>query len=352
MTKSIILGDTHLGVRSDSSVFNSAFDKFYTKFFIPYLLKNNIKTVYQLGDLFDRRKYINFFILDEARRYFFDPLKKNGIKLITLLGNHDLFWKNSLKVNSTSLLLKDYDNITVVDTPMNINGIDMIPWLCEENIKEGMEFMKASTARVCMGHFEIAGFSMYKGQPNVEGVDRKVFDRYDLVMSGHFHHRSRQKNIVYVGTPIEMTWQDYDDPKGFHVFDDTTLDLEFVENPSNMFLKFFYDDKEKEIKDIVNMDMSLYAEKYVKIVIRNKTNPYIFDSFMTKLYEVNPVDISIVEEISGVTEEDEETITEVDDTVTILNKYIDNSKITEVDPSKLKNMMQKLYNEALILENE
>ena len=137
MSKFIILGDTHFGVRGDSLKFHKYYEKFYTDFFFPYMDQHNIKKIYQLGDLFDRRKFINFNTLQECKRYFFDELKSRGIQLITLLGNHDIFWKESLSVNAQSLILGEYDNIMAIDKPIRVHednaSIDLIPWICKEN---------------------------------------------------------------------------------------------------------------------------------------------------------------------------------------------------------------------------
>ena len=343
-----ILGDSHFGLRGDSLIFHEHLKNFYTNFFFPKMKELGIKKVFQLGDLFDRRKYINFNTLQQAREYFFDPLKENDIQLITLLGNHDIFWKESLAVSSSGLLLKDYDNITLIDHPTEIDEFAIVPWICEENEKEIFKFMKKTSKLYCLGHFEIAGFSMYAGQPNETGLNRKVFDKFDMVYSGHFHHHSRQKNITYVGTPYEMTWQDFADPKGFYTFPDNKFHI----NPEQIFVKINYEDKGKEIKEILNRDFSSYKNKYVKLIVGSKTNPYLFEKFMNGLYESNPADVHIVEEIVTSENDTEEVIDEVDDPVTILKKYIKNSNIDNVDNNKLNLLMQNLYHEALTRENQ
>lgn len=63
-----LLGDTHFGMRNDSLDFHHLYEKFYTNVFFPKLKENGIKTIVQVGDLFDRRKYINFNTLALCRR--------------------------------------------------------------------------------------------------------------------------------------------------------------------------------------------------------------------------------------------------------------------------------------------
>ena len=132
-----ILGDTHFGARGDSLDFHKYFERFYDEVLFPYLVENKIEVVFQLGDLFDRRKFINFNSLYLCRKYFFDKCKRLGIKVHTLLGNHDVAFKNTLEVNSTGLLLNEYDNIEHYDEFKTVEfdgvAIDIVPWRCDDN---------------------------------------------------------------------------------------------------------------------------------------------------------------------------------------------------------------------------
>ena len=244
--KLCILGDTHFGARGDSLDFHKYFRKFYNDVFFPYLKENNITTIIQMGDLFDRRKYINFNSLYLSRKYFFDELIANDLHMYTLIGNHDVSFKNTLEVNSPSLIIGDYQNIKVIQDFETITlddlSIDVVPWICDENESEIFNKIKKSKSDICFGHFEIAGFEMDRGNICDTGIDKKLLNRYDVVLSGHFHHKSSDGNITYVGTPYEMTWADYSDLKGFHIFDTETREMVFVKNPYTMFNKILYDD--------------------------------------------------------------------------------------------------------------
>jgi len=355
--KICILGDTHHGMRGDSLDFHKYMDKFYTNTFFPYLKENGIDTVIQLGDLFDRRKFINFNSLYLCRKYFFDQLAENNISFITLLGNHDVSFKNTLEVNSSQLLLSGYDNITVLDTftTMQFDGIDIdiVPWICDDNEAEIFEKIKNSKSQICFGHFEIAGFEMDRGNVCHEGLDRSKLDKYDIVLTGHFHHKSSDGHITYVGTPGEMTWADYNDPRGFHIFDTNTRELEFIKNPYRMFYKLNYDDSlEHFAEGYKSFDYSVYEGSFVKVVVIQKLNPFLFDIVIDKLYKAGACDISVVEDFTEVTlEEDQELIDEAEDTITILSKYIDNLTLN-VESDKLKTLMRELYVEALNTETE
>jgi DNA repair exonuclease SbcCD nuclease subunit len=347
--KVALITDQHFGARNDAGHFLDLYEKFYNLFFLE-LDDRNIDTVLILGDTFDRRKYVNFYSLHRAKSMFFDKLKERNIQVYMLVGNHDTYYKNTNEVNSPELMLKDYDNITVINDPKTIEvagvKICMMPWICAENYDASMNELKTTDSTICMGHFEIQGFQMYRGAPSNEGLEPKVFDKFDLVFSGHYHHKSSYKNIHYLGNPYELTWQDYDDPRGFHIFDLLTEEIEFIKNPYNMFHKIIYDDKKDDIKTIQEMDLSRYSSTYVKVVVINKTNPYLFDMLINRLYQLNPVDISITEDFSDIEETDEMSVDQAEDTTSILNRYVDNLT-TDLDKDKLKNIFKELYIEAL-----
>jgi DNA repair exonuclease SbcCD nuclease subunit len=354
--KIAIITDQHFGARNDSTHFLDFYEKFYRDTFFPNLDKNGITTVLILGDTFDRRKYINFYSLKRTKEMFFNELAKRNIKVFMLAGNHDTYFKNTNEVNSVDLLLQEYDNITVIDTPQTIHldygdvGSDvcMVPWICPENYEQSLQEIKNTSASLCMGHFEIAGFAMHRGMPSLDGLDRSRFSRFDMVFSGHYHHRSTQDNIRYLGNPYELTWQDYNDPRGFHLFDLSTYDIEFIENPNIMFHRITYDDKENSITEITNKDLSKYTGTYVKVVVVNKTNPYLFDKFMNNIYEVNPLDVTIAEDFMDLTEGvDDDMISQAEDTITTINKFVDGIKEEHIDNEKLKTVMKELYVEAL-----
>jgi DNA repair exonuclease SbcCD nuclease subunit len=354
-TRVAIITDQHFGARNDSTHFLDYFEKFYTGTFFTTLDSESIDTVLILGDTFDRRKYINFYSYKRTREMFFDKLAQRGIKVFMLAGNHDTYFKNTNEVNSVRLLLQEYTNISVIDEPKTITvgdtAICMMPWICSDNYENSINTINTTEADICMGHFEIAGFAMHRGMPSQEGLSRELFKKFDVVFSGHYHHRSTQDNIRYLGNPYELTWQDYNDPRGFHLFDLSTRHLEFIENPNVMFHRVIYDDKEESITEINNKDLTKFAGTYVKVVVLNKTNPYLFDKFMTKLYDVNPIDVTIAEDFADLTEGVEnDIIDEAEDTITIINKFVDGIKEDHIDNDKLKSVLKELYVEALNLE--
>ena len=355
--KVAIITDQHFGARNDSVHFLDFYEKFYKETFFPKLREEKVQAVLILGDTFDRRKYMNFYTLKRAKEMFFEPLAYLGIDVHILAGNHDTYFKNTNDVNSVDLLLgQEYGiNFNIIDHPAHIyvgpHKICMMPWICPENYEDSMETLKDSDAKYCMGHFEIAGFAMYRGMPSEGGLDRGLFRKFEYTFSGHYHHKSNADGIFYLGNPYELTWQDYNDDRGFHIFDLDTEQLDFIKNPNKMFHRIIYDDKENSIDQVTKMDLSSHTNTYVKVVVINKTNPYLFDKFMNNLYNVNPVDITVVEDFTDITEGiEDDMLDQAEDTLTILNKYVDNISEDSIDNNRLKNLLKELYVEALNTE--
>jgi DNA repair exonuclease SbcCD nuclease subunit len=354
--KIAVITDQHFGARNDSIHFLDYYEKFYSETFFPTIEEHDIKHLLILGDTFDRRKYVNFYTLKRSKEMFFDKLHSLDIQVWMLAGNHDTYFKNTNEVNSVDLLLREYDNITVIDSPQTIHlnykdaktDVCMMPWICPENYNNSLAEIQNTSASICMGHFEIAGFAMHRGMPSQEGLNSDIFRRFDFTFSGHYHHRSSNGNIHYLGNPYELTWQDYNDDRGFHLFDLNNYDLTFIKNPNVMFHRITYDDKENTITEITNKDLSKYTNTYVKVVVLNKTNPYLFDKFMDNLYKVNAIDITIAEDFTDLTEGvEDDMLDQAEDTMTIIGKYVDSIKEEHIDNEKLKTMMKELYVEAL-----
>ena len=345
--KVAIITDQHFGARNDSQLFLDFFEKFYNETFFPTLDANGITTVLILGDTFDRRKYVNFYSLQRSKDMFFDKLAQRNITVHMLAGNHDTYYKNTNDVNSPDLLLKEYNNINVIDHPATIyvdeTPICMMPWICPENYQDSLDTMKDTNAELCMGHFEIAGFAMHRGLESHDGLSKEIFNRFDMVFSGHYHHRSDDGHIFYLGNPYELTWQDYNDPRGFHLFDLNTRELEFVRNPNTMFARIEYDDS---LIDPTNQSMDHLKDKFVKLVVANKTDFYKFDKFVTKVYDSNPAEVKIIEDFSEFSEGEVASDINLEDTLNVLSNYID-SVNTDLDKERVKTFMKTLYTEAI-----
>jgi DNA repair exonuclease SbcCD nuclease subunit len=197
-----------------------------------------------------------------------------------------------------------------------------------------------------MGHFEIAGFAMHRGMESHDGLSKDTFKKFDMVFSGHYHHRSDDSHIYYLGNPYELTWQDYNDPRGFHLFDLETRRLEFFVNPNTMFTRIEYNDKDATPIDLDALDLT---GKFVKLIVVNKTDYYKFDKFIQKLYNKGCHEIKILEDLSEFEEGEVSEEINLEDTVSVLSNYVDSIE-TDVDKEKIKTYMRSLYTEAINVE--
>ena len=352
--KIALITDQHFGVRNDSEIFFNYFQRFYEKHFFPYIDRHNIKTVIDLGDTFDRRKYINFKTLENTKLFWFDELLKRDIKLYSIIGNHCSYYRNTIKINANKLLLKEYSNISVVDTPTEIKvdnlPILLVPWICADNYESCFHAIENTNADIVMGHFELAGFEMYRGSICENGASIEPFRKFEKVFSGHFHHRSESGNVTYLGSPYEMTWSDYDDPKGFHVFDTATRELEFIENKERIFHRINYDDSEMKLEELDDIDFKIFENCYIKIVVRKKENLYLFDLFIDRVEKAGVANLQILEDIFSLDRDGEnDIIDEAKSTLEILDDYL-GAVETRISKKRLKGLFHGLYQEALNTE--
>jgi hypothetical protein len=299
-----------------------------------------------MGDAFDSRKSIDYQSLEWAKRVVFEPLKNHEVHMI--VGNHDCYFKNTNHVNSPSLLLQNYSNIKTYSSPqtVKVGGIDimMVPWICSENYDETLMQIKKSKAKIAMGHLELQGFSVNRNLVMEDhGTDPKIFDKFQKVFSGHYHTRSDNGKIFYLGNTYEMYWNDVNDTRGFHIFDTETLEHTPINNPYKLFYNIYYEDTPHQM-----FDATEYVNKIVKVIVRKKSKPKDFEKFIDKLYTVGIQELKIIENFD-IQENEEFEISEDENTLTILNRYIEESEF-EFDKTIIKGIFQDLYQQACEVE--
>ena len=341
--KIAIITDQHFGARKGADYIHNYFKKFYDNIFFPYLEKNKIDTVMDMGDTFDNRRNIDLATLEWSKKNYYDRLQAMGITVHTIVGNHTAYYKDTNQINTVELLLKEYDNVKVYAEPTNINlgGLDilLLPWINEENKLQTLEMMDTTKASVIMGHLELNGFVATRGHTMEHGMDTKVFDKFYRVYSGHYHTRSNNGKIYYLGNPYEMFWNDVKDTRGFHIFDTKTIEHTPVNNPYRLFYNLYYEDTNYKL-----FDTREYKDKIIKVVVKKKTDQKQFEKFIDKLYNSGIQDLKIIENFVLNESEDFE-VEETENTIGILNRYIDESEF-EGDKTLIKGILQKIYSEA------
>jgi DNA repair exonuclease SbcCD nuclease subunit len=346
--KIALVTDTHAGVRGDSDTFAKYQYKFWYDVFIPYLRENNISNIIHLGDITDRRKWINYKTLNSFRQLMLSLSSEFDLKVI--IGNHDTYFKNTNDINSMACLFDTtgawlngafqwYTEAEEIWYPGVEHPILFVPWINSENLERTLDKIDKSTAKVCMGHLNLVGFEMARGHKNTEGMDRKVFRKFDMTLSGHFHKRSHMDNIWYLGSPFEQTWIDCDEERGFHVLDTDTMELEFVPNPHKMFFKIFYDGTS-------DVDPAEYSNKAIKLIVNSIDDQYEYTKFVEALELAEPWHMQVIDntDASDTSDVSVEHI-ESRGTVELLNDYIEQTKYD--NKSEIKSLLRELFDEAV-----
>lgn len=354
--KIAVITDTHWGARSDSREFLDYFVRFYNEIFFPEIEKRGITTILHLGDIVDRRKYINYVTLRMLREHFMKRAENLGIDIHAIVGNHDVPYRNTNEINALCETFSNQPNLHLYSEPTEMTfdecNILLMPWINSGNYAECMNIIQSTRSQIMFGHLEIKGFEMHRGVASHEGFDAVKFDKFDIVASGHFHRKSTQGNIHYLGAPYEMTWNDYDDSRGFHIFDTSTREFEYIINPLRMFHKIWYNDENKTMNELIEHDFQYLKNTYVKVVVQTKTNPYWFDLWLGKIYEAGPLDVDIVEDHNNQDNlSDADIINNAEDTMTILRSYVKNLE-TDINKTELDVLMRSLYDEALNMETD
>ena len=341
--KVAIITDQHFGCRKNSKLFHDYFLKFYNDVFFPVLYSEGIDTVIDMGDTFDSRKGIDFGALTWAKNNYYDRLKEMGITVHTIVGNHTAYYKNTNEINAVDLLLREYDNVKIYSetTSIDVGGLNilLVPWINKENEEVSHSLIKKSRAPVCMGHLELIGFRVHRGYIMEHGTNASIFDKFKKVFSGHYHTRSDNGKIFYLGNPYEMYWNDCNDTRGFHIFDTETLEVTPIDNPYDIFRVIYFEDNDHQL-----FDARPYENKIVKVVVKKKSDQVQFEKFLDKLYNTNVAELKVVENFA-LQEAAEFEAFESEDTLSILNRYIEEADI-DLDRSRLQKLIQEVYQEA------
>ena len=343
--KVAILSDTHFGARKGSKHLHDHFELFYKNVFFPALEEHGVEAVIHMGDAFDSRKSIDYQSLEWSKRVVFNPLKKYDVHMI--IGNHDTYYKNTNEVNSPELLLQTYPNIKTYSKPteVNVGGLDILflPWINQGNEELSLNIIKKTTCRCAMGHLELQGFRVNRQIIMEHGLESKLFEKFERVYSGHYHTRSNDGKVFYLGNPYEMYWTDVNDTRGFHIFDTETLTHTPINNPYKLFYNIYYEDTNYKL-----FNATEYESKIVKVIVRKKSNPKDFEKFIDKLHSAGVQELKIVENFD-IHENEEFEIDEEENTISILNRYIDESEF-EFDKNIIKGIFQDLYRQACEVE--
>lgn len=345
--KIALLNDTHCGARNSAEWMIKYQELFYREVFFPYLLKHDIKKIIHLGDYYESRKTAATIQAIQANQeHFINPMRERGITMDLLLGNHDVFHKNTNRINSPQILLKDSGVVNIITKPSTIEydglSVCMVPWITQDNFEACTREIEATKANICFGHFEFAGFPFHKGgSPCLESnyVSPEMVSRFKMVLSGHFHTKSKRANIAYLGSQMEFTWADCEDQKHFHIFDtDNPYELTLVKNPFPLFVRLelpftMYDAVVISTKD-----------KFVEITKKATDDEDKFNEFVKAVSEV-AIDVKVISPADQSDEIDVD-MSAITGTPELMKAYV-NEMTTTLNKDRLVNMMEDLYRSAI-----
>lgn len=342
MSKLAILGDTHFGAGGANVIQHDYMKKFFKDFF-QYVDDNNIKTILQLGDLFDVRKHINTWSLNYFREVFLKQVIQRDLKVIVLLGNHDIFYRESLQISSVEEVLCPYPEwFTIIKEPteMELEGLSflLVPWVCKENLDTVQSVLAKSESKYCAGHFEFNGFELFRGQLAKTHYDHAEYKKFDRVFSGHYHHMSSKDNIIYTGTPYELTWQDCATTKGFFVIDANSIEM--IETQHTLYSAFSL----SEYQEIPN---NIIQDKHVKLTIDIELTPKKRDAIVESIYSMKPYSLKIIEQKIDVSETKEISYNDIASVPDVIKDYVENITVDQsLDKTVLSDVLIQLFVEA------
>lgn len=341
--KIAIVSDTHLSARNDLQILLDKQDEFWREHFFPELKRRNIDTIYHLGDFFDKRQFVTVKSMEYLNK-FISYLDEYDCSMQMIVGNHDILYRNTLEHNSPKYMFSSTDRVTVIEEVTELGNVLMVPWITKENYVETMNKINSTKCLYCFGHFEISGFELHKGQVHEGGLKPELFAKFHKVLSGHFHTRSKSDNIEYIGSPFEITWNDFNDARGYHIFDTDTGGLEFIEYKNNLFYKAEYSDG--KVDWIPERPINL-VNTFIKLIVRHKSSYVEYDNFLKHLYSQNPSDIQIFDSIESTNIESIDESTESLSNLEIITKKINVLDLHHTQREYLIKYMSGLYQESI-----
>lgn len=264
-SKICVIGDTHFGISNNSDYVLENQLKYIKEELVPYLIKNGINTIVQLGDLFDNRNHINIKIKNAVLELFENEFSK--FEFYIFPGNHDVYYKNTNDVTSLKILNR-FENVKLIEkiSLLSIKGKSclFVPWQFDNSFQRYVEENLLDNVSVVFGHFDTIGARMNKTKVSEHGIDKKFLFQFPKVISGHYHTRSilsdGKNEIIYTGTPWQLRRDDANEERGVMILDMNSFDYEFIENKTSYrFFSFNYPEKFEE-RDISGNVIDLYVK--------------------------------------------------------------------------------------------
>lgn len=339
-----IVSDTHFGVRNNSTEWLEIQKDYFKNFFIPLLQREKREgdIVLHAGDTFDSRHSLNLLVMNEGAKIMKEI--SEIMPLVVILGNHDIYRRNTNEVNSVKML--DWlPNIEVFEEPavvqMSSERILLMPW--RSSYEESSKCIAENPADYLFCHTDVQGMKFNKFTEITEGLDASTFKDFKKVYSGHIHYAQLYKNIRLVGCPYQLTRSDAGNEKGIWLLDlESGKETYFPNNYSPVFLRYMLEGLlEKEESEILEM----FRNNFVDVLINPKWSiTFPFHAFSEDFNTYKKLDfIPRLNENEELSEEEAEEMKEKIDIISVAEKVIGLSSHPEVLKEKLLQKIQALY---------
>ena len=247
----LVFTDQHFGIKGNAPS-RQKVSAMAIKNILLAIDKHNVENIIFCGDYFHQRNALTVDTLNIAYRCLQALAKKCNVYMI--LGNHDLFNKNSTDVNSINIF-RDNGNIHVIDSAteieLNKQKALFVPWLADLSTfkKEQFKFM--------FGHFEVSSKfliadyaqehsrsieatneivnsidsnDILESSGNQSNIAEKYLGSFlDLVskdgtiFAGHIHQHKEMlvkgRKFIFVGSPYEQNLGDIGSKCGYYIID-------------------------------------------------------------------------------------------------------------------------------------
>lgn len=238
-----MITDTHLGVRNSSTEWLDIMKEYFTDFFIP-LLKREKKEgdfLVHVGDVFDSRHSLNLLVMNTGIDIFEEISKI--MPIVIILGNHDIYKKNSNEVNSVKVL-KWIPNIKVLEEPEVITVLGkkllFMPW--RANHEEEAKCISENPADFLFCHTEAQGLKFNRSTTIESGIELEKLKAFRKIYAGHIHFAQKKGNFRMLGCPYPMTRSDINNEKGIWCLDIESEEESYYPNTlSPKFIKILFE---------------------------------------------------------------------------------------------------------------
>lgn len=226
--KVILTADIHNGYGQDGRAIWSM------KVIREYAKNNNIEHIIVLGDLFDDRESLRIDTISEVSLFFKEAANTYNQGWTMFPGNHDMFLRNSWKINSLQFL-ENYVNLIQSVSKFVLDGKTfwVLPFIHHEDIymKAVNELSnKATNDDILLTHVGVRGATMNQcfllKNWNIVTFEKTNFKR---VFTGHFHNHQTIGKVTYPGSPIAFRFDEGLVDHGFIVYDIQANSFEFID---------------------------------------------------------------------------------------------------------------------------